>query len=59
MYKLRSYQRTTAVKPARHKKITWQKASELAFKALSDAEKQRVVFAEEEAKRVAVWEESD
>jgi len=41
------------------KRITWGQAHMLAFISLRDAEERRRHFAEEEAKRTAVWEEWD
>lgn len=41
------------------KQITWGQAHMLAFISLIDAEERRRHFAEEEAKRTAVWEEWD
>ena len=41
------------------KRITWGQAHMLAFISLIDAEEKRRHFAEEEAKRTAVWEEWD
>jgi len=41
------------------KRITWRQAHTLAFISLRDAEERRRHFAEEEAKRTAVWEEWD
>jgi hypothetical protein len=40
-------------------KITWQQAHKLALSALKDAERRRLAFAEEEAERLAIWEEFD
>jgi len=43
----------------KREKVTWEQAYKLALTALDDAESRRIAFAEEEASRVAIWEESD
>ncbi|MCK4831026.1 hypothetical protein KA005_85740 [bacterium] len=45
--------------PPERRRITWEQAHMLAFTSLIDAEERRHHFAEEEAKRTAVWEELD
>jgi hypothetical protein len=40
-------------------KITWQQAHKIALSALKGAERRRLAYAEEEAERLAIWEEFD
>ena len=47
------------IETPKRKRITWHQAHILAFVSLRDAEGRRRHFAEEEAKRTAIWEELD